>query len=294
LASQGKQLRPALVALSARAAGGREDDLVKVAAIIEMVHLATLVHDDIMDAASVRRRRPTLAARWGNSVSVLLGDCLFAHAVKMAAGFRTPDICRAVADATKTVCSGEILQTQYQGNFQLDREEYLRVLRMKTAELFALSCQLGASLSGAAEASCTALREYGLALGTAYQLYDDCLDLFGSEATAGKSLGTDLIGGKATLPVIIALERSDPAEREALIAVLSQWKARMLPGLLELLERHGASAECGRVIRDFCQDACRRVGALPPNQGTRTLTGVADYLVQQAGVLGVRSLSSNA
>ena len=137
LSNQGKQLRPALVALAANAAGRTTDDHVTVAVVIEMVHLATLVHDDVMDSAEIRRRRPTLAANWGNEISVLVGDCLFAHSLRLAASFPTPVICRAVASATNTVCSGEILQTHRRLNFEVSRAEYFKVLAMKTAELFA-------------------------------------------------------------------------------------------------------------------------------------------------------------
>src|ERR1051326_9061770 len=172
LTNQGKQLRPVLVALSAGAAGKLNDSLVTVAAIIEMVHLSTLVHDDVMDEAEIRRGRPTLAENWGNEIAVLFGDCLFAQALKLAASFPTPEICRAVAMATNTVCSGEILQTQHRRNFQLSRTEYFRVLEMKTAELFALSCDLAAFLSGATPAQRSALRQFGLAFGTAYQVHD--------------------------------------------------------------------------------------------------------------------------
>src|SRR5258706_8874070 len=200
---QGKHLRPALVALTANALGKAGDAHVTVAVIIEMVHLATLVHDDVMDEARIRRSRPTLAANWGNEISVLVGDCLFAHALKLAASFPTPDICRAVAAATNTVCSGEILQTQRRRDFQFCRREYFKALEMKTGELFALSCELGGLLSGATTVQQSALRKYGLALGTAYQIYDDCLDLFGSELATGKSLGTDLANGKLTLPILL-------------------------------------------------------------------------------------------
>src|SRR5262249_15610045 len=196
LTNQGKQLRPVLVALSAGAVGRLNETLITAATIIEMVHLATLVHDDVMDAAQLRRRRPTLAANWGNEISVLVGDCLFAQAVKLAAGFPTPDVCRAVATATNRVCSGEILQTHHRRNFRFRREEYFRIIEMKTAELFALSCELGGFLAGADTAQREALRCYGTALGTAYQIFDDCLDLFGLEAIVGKSLGTDLASGK--------------------------------------------------------------------------------------------------
>jgi len=167
LMNQGKQLRPALVALAGRAFGKLNDDHVTAAVIVEMVHLATLVHDDIMDEAAVRRGRPTLAHRWGNEQAVLLGDCLFAHALKLASGFPTTDVCRAVSGATKNVCSGEILQTQRRLQTNLSQGEYLQMLAMKTGELFALSCELGAFLGNASPAQREALREYGMALGTA-------------------------------------------------------------------------------------------------------------------------------
>src|SRR6187549_945509 len=187
LTAQGKQLRPALVGLSANATGKIHDSHITAAVIIEMVHLATLVHDDVMDEATIRRGRPTLAANWGNEVAVLFGDCLFAHALKLAASFPTPEICRAVAMATNTVCSGEILQTRHRRNFELSQKEYFRVLEMKTAELFGLSCDMAAFLGNATPAQRTALREFGMAFGTAYEIYDDCVDLFGTEKAAGKS-----------------------------------------------------------------------------------------------------------
>src|SRR5882672_7781946 len=149
LNGQGKHLRPALVALTADALGKLGDSHVTVAVIIEMVHLATLVHDDVMDEAEIRRGRLTLAANWGNEIAVLFGDCLFAQALKLAASFPTPEICRAVAVATNTVCSGEILQTQHRRNFELSRRDYFRVIEMKTAELFTLSCDLAAFLCDA-------------------------------------------------------------------------------------------------------------------------------------------------
>src|ERR1051326_2276845 len=233
LTNQGKQLRPALVALSAGTIGKPNDSLITVAVIIEMVHLATLVHDDVMDEAVLRRQQPTLAAHWGNQISVLVGDCLFAHALVLAASFPTPEICRAVAAATNTVCAGEILQTQQRRNLEFTRAEYFKVLEMKTAELFALSCELGAALSGASAAHRNALRRFGLALGTAYQIYDDCLDLFGSEAVVGKSLGTDLANGKLTLPVLIALETASPESQSRFSECILNWEPACLPRVLE-------------------------------------------------------------
>src|SRR4051812_20153954 len=228
LTNQGKQIRPVLVGLCGASAGKLNDSLVTVAVIIEMVHLATLVHDDIMDEAEIRRRRPTLAANWGNEISVLLGDCLFAHALTMAASFPTPEVCRAVATATNTVCTGEILQTQHRRDFSFTREKYFKVIEMKTAELFSLSCDLSACLSGADSETRQQLRQFGLAFGTAYQLYDDCVDLFGEEAIAGKSLGTDLAKGKLTLPVLLVWERATALERTRVENWINNWESETI------------------------------------------------------------------
>jgi octaprenyl-diphosphate synthase len=286
LGGQGKQLRPVLVGLSGNALGRLEDAHVTVAVIIEMVHLATLVHDDVMDEAEIRRGRPTLAARWGNDISVLLGDCLFAHALKLAASFPTPDICRAVAAATNTVCAGEILQTQQRRNFKFSQAEYFKVLGMKTGELFALACELGAFLSQAPPAQCAALRQFGLALGTAYQVYDDCVDLFASEAAAGKSLGTDLAKGKLTLPVLLLLERLTPAERGRLEDMIERWSTARLPELLALLDRHQTLAGARRVIQEYLRAACQHLNALPATANRAGLVGLTGFLAQQTELLG--------
>jgi octaprenyl-diphosphate synthase len=287
LTNQGKQLRPALVALSGGAVGKPNDSLVTVAVIIEMVHLATLVHDDVMDEASLRRQQPTLAANWGNQISVLLGDCLFAHALKLAASFPTTEVCRAVSEATKTVCSGEILQTHRQRQFRLSREEYFKILEMKTAELFALSCDLGAWLCGAAASERAVLRQFGLTLGTAYQIYDDCLDVFGSEALVGKSLGTDLANGKLTLPVLVALERSSVTDRAKLETLIEQREGGRLPRVIELLEKYEALDESRSTIHQFLEAARQCLEPLPETDSRLALAALTGFLEQQTAALGV-------
>src|ERR1035441_4361619 len=236
LNGQGKHLRAALVALTAKALGKVNDTHITVAVIIEMVHLATLVHDDVIDEAEIRRGKPTLAANWNNEIAVLFGDCLFAHALTLASSFPTPDVCRAVAMATNTVCTGEILQIQHRRDFTFTREKYFKVLEMKTAELFALSCELSAGLSGMNVERRLALRKFGLAFGTAYQVYDDCVDLFGSEAAAGKSLGTDLAKGKLTLPMLLLWERANAKDRACLQEMVEGWQANSMTRLGALLE----------------------------------------------------------
>ena len=286
LNGQGKHLRAALVALTAKALGKVNDAHVTVAVIIEMVHLATLVHDDVMDEAEIRRGQPTLAATWGNEIAVLFGDCLFAQAVKLAAGFPTPDVCRAVAAATNTVCAGEILQTQHRRDFRFTQEQYFKVLEMKTAELFALSCELSAYLSGASADLRLALRQFGLAFGTAYQIYDDCVDLFGSEALAGKSLGTDLTKGKLTLPVLLAWERADAADRAWLQELVVRWQIGSVKRLAELLAKYGALGSSLESMTRFLEKARQILRSLPASNGRAGLLGLTEYLARQTDTLG--------
>jgi octaprenyl-diphosphate synthase len=282
LGSRGKQLRPGLVALSARAAGGINAEHVNAAVIIEMVHLATLVHDDVVDGAEVRRNRPTLAANWGNKVSVLAGDCLFAEALRLAATLPTTEVCELVSRSAKVVCTGEIRQTLQRGNFQLSREEYLELVQMKTAELFALACELGARLAAPGKPVIhKALREFGLQLGIAYQIYDDCLDVFGEENRAGKSLGTDLVTGKATLPVLIALERADGIEYKAWLSMLKEGGAQA-DTIREGLAAREIPAACRAVVEGYIGRANTCVEGLP---SADTLHGLSDSLMNQLAVL---------
>jgi octaprenyl-diphosphate synthase len=288
LGSQGKQLRPALLGLSAGIFGRLEEPAVTAAVIIEMVHLATLVHDDIMDEASLRRGRPTLAANWGNQISVLLGDCLFADALKLASSFPTTAVCQAVSAATKTVCSGEILQTLRLRQKNFTRDDYFRILQMKTAELFALSCDLGAWLGRAAQGEREALRQFGLDLGIAYQVYDDCLDLFGTESIAGKSLGTDLAGGKVTLPVLVVLERAPAPAAQRLRGWLEHWDDRHAAELQQLFWRYDVLAEAQAVVHRFLDSACGKLDLLPSCTSRDSLADLAQFLAQQTAQLGVQ------
>jgi octaprenyl-diphosphate synthase len=285
LNGHGKHLRPTLVALAANSLGKINDAHITVAVIIEMVHLATLVHDDIMDEAEVRRGQLTLAANWGNEIAVLFGDCLFAQSLKLAASFPTPEICRAVASATNTVCAGEILQTRHRRNFESSRRDYFRVLEMKTAELFALSCELAALLSDANLAQQTALREFGLAFGTAYQIYDDCVDLFGTEKEAGKSLGTDLAKGKLTYPVLLAWERATTADRARLEMLVKQWQPGAFVRVTELLLRYETLGPSLELIERYLTQARHSLRSLPESDGRAGLAGVTEYLARQTAAL---------
>ncbi len=221
LDTTGKRLRPTLVFVSGWQGDGIvSDDLVRAAGVVEMVHLATLVHDDIMDRAEIRRNRATAAREFGPDAAVLLGDALFSQALHVAAQFPTTEVCRLVAESTRKVCSGEIMQTLRRRDINISLAEYRRMIDLKTAELFRVSCYLGARLSGNSPAFAAAADHYGHHLGIAYQIYDDLVDFVGEEQRIGKTLGTDLATGKLTLPLMLLLDRVSPDERKAIVAAL--------------------------------------------------------------------------
>lgn len=215
--TSGKRIRPALVFFSGWPAtpGGPSEispALVRLAAVVELVHLATLVHDDIMDGADLRRSRQTAARAYGPEAAVLLGDALFSHALHLAAQFPTTSVCLAVAESTRRVCAGEIIQTLRRGTTDISRDDYFRVVDLKTAELFRVSCALGSEQGGHGPQFVEAAARFGRHLGIAYQVYDDLADFFGQESRIGKTLGTDLLSGKLTLPLQELAQRLEPAE----------------------------------------------------------------------------------
>jgi len=289
LTNQGKHLRPVLMALSGLAVGETNEDHVKVATIVEMIHLATLVHDDIMDEAQIRRKRATLAANWGNQISVLVGDCLFAHALTLASSFPTPVICRKVAQATNTVCSGEILQSHRQLNFEVTREEYFKVISMKTGELFGVACELGGMLAGGSERETKLLRDYGIALGTAYQIYDDCMDIFGDEVSAGKSLGSDIASGKMTLPILILLDAVDDTEKARIQDWIRNWRPHHMERVVNEMKRHDVLRQSQRVIWDILEDAQSALDELDCGERSEPLSGLVKFVGRQTVDLGCDS-----
>lgn len=280
LGGRGKRLRPLAALLAAGATGEIKSGHIDLAIIVELIHVATLVHDDIMDEADRRRGQPTVNARWGNSLSVLLGDCLFAHALTLAASFDDPEISRAIARTATEVCSGEMIQTQRRFDLQLRVEDYLRIVEMKTGSLFAVAAELAAKLSGANPATIAILKQYGMRIGTAYQIYDDCLDLAGTEARTGKTLGTDLRKGKFTLPVLKFLQSASESER----ARCSEWiiEGRNME-VAELL-RNGANngslnASIGTGI-ELIREAQATIEPLPKNVYVGGLNELGDALVE--------------
>ena len=238
--TSGKRIRPALAALVGGATGGIRKEHLMLGSILELIHMATLVHDDIIDGASTRRQVPTANAKWGDGTAVLLGDALFSHALMLSTEFDDLHLSREIAKSSRAVCQGEILQTQRRFDLTLSQADYFQIIEMKTGALFAAATDLSAYISGAPPETRQALNEFGLQLGTAYQIYDDCLDLIGTEEQFGKTLRTDLEKGKLTLPMLYLLEGASQAKREKLQKRIIEQEALDLPVLVGIADYEGA------------------------------------------------------
>ena len=254
--TSGKRIRPALAILVGGAVGEVTEDHRKIGVILELIHMATLVHDDIIDGASARRSMPTANAKWGNALAVLLGDALFSHALTLATDFNSIEICRKVGQAAREVCQGEIIQTQRRFDLTLSKEDYFQVIEMKTGALFAAATGLAAAVSGLSSKDEASLAAYGMKLGTAYQIYDDCLDLVGSEEVVGKTLRTDLAKGKLTLPILNLLEASSEEQRTKLNKRILAQEEFDLPVLTGIAEYEGALEQAVDTALELL-DGCR-------------------------------------
>lgn len=281
--TSGKHIRPTLAILVGGAAGGAADDHVKLGVILELIHMATLVHDDIIDGAITRRMIATANAKWGNALSVLLGDALFSHALTLATDFNSIDICRKVGRAAREVCQGEIIQNQRRFDLTFTKAEYFRMIGMKTGALFAAATGLAAKLSGLDATAEAQLAAYGMKLGTAYQIYDDCLDLVGSEDVVGKTLRTDLVKGKLTLPILNLLETASEPQRIKLNKRILDQEPLDLPVLLGIAEYEGAiesAVDTALGLLAQCRDDLAPLGKSPHSEAlvqiTRYLAGLLE------------------
>jgi octaprenyl-diphosphate synthase len=285
--TSGKRIRPALVFLSGWTAGEPLRDLVRVGAVVELVHLATLVHDDIMDEADMRRNRRTAAREYGPAAAVLLGDALFSHALNLATQFPTPDVCRAVSESTRKVCAGEIIQTLRRGSTNITLADYWRIIDLKTAELFRVSCFLGSRLGGYRASFVEAASNFGRHLGIAYQIYDDLADFFGDEKKIGKTLGTDLVSGKMTLPLLALADKLPASERANLLAELGQQRAPEPALRIGQMAEYGIFAHVAEAIHkelQYAGEALAPHADLPPTALLLRLCGV--LRAQVAGLNG--------
>ena len=292
---RGKQLRPLLTFLSGMAVRGAShggvlgDDVVTVAKVVELLHTATLVHDDVLDSASVRRRIPTVNQMAGVEVAVLLGDYIYAKAFHMAVQLHDPAAARWLAETVRVICQGEITQVLHRFDFGWTEARYFQVIAEKTASLYAAACRLGGHYSGGSqngggagtggsEVRLRALEEYGLELGIAFQIVDDCLDLDGDERVVGKSLGTDLSKGKITLPLLYLLQRG-PGEAERLRAVLGRPEHEALRRLRSEFALEHAVAYAMDEARRRIAKAQASLSPLPPGPARDALHQLAGYVV---------------
>ena len=277
----GKRLRPALLLLTAQALGGRVTaDQITLATVVEMIHTATLVHDDVLDDARMRRHLATVNARWDNEASVLLGDFLFTHAFYLASTLDSVIGCRLIGRATNLVCEGELRQKGTKGRFDVSEAEYFEIIAAKTAALTAVSCELGALTSGADESLVRDMEHFGRELGIAFQIADDLLDVLGEEQVTGKSLGTDLEKQKPTLPVIRGLARAEPAERQRLLKML-QAPQGANGALVACLQRLGAIDETRQQASEYARRARQRLQRLEATPARDVLTMLCEFVVSR-------------
>jgi len=283
-ASGGKRVRPALTILANYAVGGDGSryNSIRMATVMEFLHTATLVHDDIIDKADTRRKRPTVNALYGNETAVLMGDWLYMSAFETSLAERSLPVLDILTSVTRKMTEGEILQLTLLGEADVSEAQYFDVLKRKTAYLFSASCEIGAILGGASEQQQTALRDYGLNLGTAFQLIDDLLDFTSSEEALGKAAGADLLGGKVTLPLIY-LRDTDPNAREMIKTVLSEGKYSSVKpqDLLDAIVRSGALEQAQARANEYAESACTALEILPDSEYSDSLRALPTYILER-------------
>jgi octaprenyl-diphosphate synthase len=278
---RGKRLRPALLLFTARACGQVTPAHHTLGAVVEMIHTATLVHDDVLDDATVRRHVRTVNAGWGNQNSILLGDYLFTHAFHLASAVDVR-ACRLIGAATNRVCEGELQQGTERGNLALGEAEYFDIIDGKTAELTSCCCRLGALYSGASTQVVESLARYGRGLGMAFQIADDLLDLVGEERTTGKSLGTDVEQQKLTLPLIRLLSRVSGESKSRLDQLLRSPGNHKREALRPFLVDSDALDYAQQRAEDFAEQARTELECLPPSPARATLALLAERAVHRS------------
>lgn len=279
---RGKQLRGGLVLLSGEATGNTTDEHAAVAAIVELIHLATLVHDDILDGAQVRRRVACVNQRWDNQVAVLLGDFLYARAFALSTRLSSRLCSHVLAETTRRICVGEIDQSTSRYDFDMPEERYEAICGAKTASLYAAACELGARYPGGNEEHGARMREFGWNIGLAFQIVDDCLDVIGSEATVGKTVGADVEDGKVTLPVLYTYAQADPADRARIRDIYT------LPDLGGRAARLREACDLGPGVeyalgraRRLVEDALDRARELPESPAREALSEIGAFVLDR-------------
>jgi octaprenyl-diphosphate synthase len=282
LRTRGKMIRPALVCLSALACGGGSDARLEIGAAVELIHLASLIHDDVIDAADLRRGHASVNALWGNHVAVLLGDYLFSKAFHLLARLRQAEVAAAMAWATVRMSQAEIKQIKHGSRLHTDESIYFDIIAGKTAHLMSAACRCGALTAGPHEQEAAALSEFGLEWGMAFQITDDALDLTATPDNLGKPIGSDIQTGKVTLPIIHALAHSSARDQERLREILSSAdgdpEGAQTREAQEILARCGAIDHALGVARSRADRAARALDPLPPSPARQSLLALVDFV----------------
>jgi len=279
--SGGKRLRPALVLLSTGVFSYKGNKHLELAAIIEFIHTATLLHDDVVDASALRRGRETANQRWGNEASVLVGDFLYSRAFQMMVEVGSMPVMKVLADATNTIAKGEVQQLLNQHNADTTEASYLEVINNKTAKLFEAAAQLGAIINACPKEQEAALTAYGKHLGTAYQLIDDVLDYSAESAELGKNIGDDLAEGKPTLPLLYAMWHGTPVQNEIIRDAIVQTGNKEIDKIKTAIDSTGAIDYTARLARTEAQKAMDAIAQLPPSEYLEALYGLACFAVER-------------
>ena len=278
---RGKLLRPRLLLTAGQATGTLCEEHIILAAVVEMVHMATLVHDDVLDDADVRRENDTINRLIGNEGAVLLGDYLISHSYHLCSRLDSTEASRRIAAVTNTICEGELMQIENRGNFRLAEQQYLDIIRRKTASLTSLCCELGATVSSASGEVCRHLAEYGMLVGMAFQIVDDLLDLTATQGETGKTVGRDADLGELTLPLIRFLGQSPPDQQTRLIDILSNGDPRKSDHVRDLIGTSNCVEQAMELARAFVAEAVTHLADLPESDAKAGLIAAAEYVVRR-------------
>ncbi|MDE0636417.1 MAG: polyprenyl synthetase family protein [Candidatus Poribacteria bacterium] len=280
----GKRLRPILVVLSAKARGYEGADAHTLAAVVELIHVASLVHDDVLDEAAIRRGRETLQTKWGNKVAVLVGDYLHARVLSMLVSRRADDPAMAIlADTTQAMCEGEVIHAYKSGDFDISEEEYLKIISFKTGKLIAASCTLGAILGPHDTQQIEAFTTYGKQIGTAFQIVDDLLDFVEDPEKLGKNAFGDLREGKLTFPIIHTRKVCDDNEKQTLEKVLNPDtdETEAITFVESLFQKYGVEIHCLEIAQSYADRAKTALTNIPQSDARTALQNLADYVVSR-------------
>lgn len=279
--SGGKRLRPALVLLSAGVFGKVAARHHELAAVVEFIHTATLLHDDVVDESAMRRGRATANTLFGNAASVLVGDFVYSRAFQMMVGVQNMRVMEVLAEATNIIAEGEVLQLLNCHDADITDEAYLKVIHYKTAKLFEAATRLGAIICNTSAQDEQAMAEYGMRLGTAFQLIDDVLDLSGDSQNIGKNLGDDLAEGKPTLPLLFAMRNGTKQQRMVIRHAIEEGGLDELPAVIKAVHETGALDHVRKLARNEADIACAAISHMPPSKHHQALISLAEFAVSR-------------